>query len=98
LLFVEILIKTIGGLGLFILGMKTMTEGLQMAAGPRIKKILCTLSANRVVGCATGTLVTAMVQSSSATTVMLIGFVSAGLLVFASGGWCYFGRQYSAPP
>jgi phosphate:Na+ symporter len=78
--FVEILIKTIGGLGLFVLGMKTMTEGLQMAAGPRIKKILCALSANRVIGCATGTLVTAMVQSSSATTVMLIGFVSAGLL------------------
>ncbi|MGE4544524.1 MAG: Na/Pi cotransporter family protein [Pedobacter sp.] len=80
MLFIEILIKTIGGLGLFILGMKTMTEGLQMAAGPRIKKILCALSANRVIGCGTGALVTAMVQSSSAATVMLIGFVSAGLL------------------
>jgi len=78
--FIGIFIETIGGLGLFVLGMKTMTEGLQMAAGPRIKKILCAISANRVIGCATGALVTAMVQSSSATTVMLIGFVSAGLL------------------
>lgn len=80
MLFVQILIETIGGLGLFVLGMKTMTEGLQMAAGPRIKKILCAISSNRVIGCATGAMVTAMVQSSSATTVMLIGFVSAGLL------------------
>lgn len=80
MLYVRIIIETIGGLGLFVLGMKTMTEGLQMAAGPRIKRILCALSANRVIGCATGALVTAMVQSSSATTVMLIGFVSAGLL------------------
>lgn len=80
MLFIQIIIETIGGLGLFVLGMKTMTEGLQMAAGPRIKKILCAISANRIIGCATGALVTAMVQSSSATTVMLIGFVSAGLL------------------
>jgi len=80
LLFVTIAIQTLGGLGLFVLGMKTMTDGLQMSAGTRIKKILCALSSNRVIGCATGTLVTAMVQSSSATTVMLIGFVSAGLL------------------
>ncbi|WP_225072159.1 Na/Pi cotransporter family protein [Desulfuromonas sp. CSMB_57] len=78
--FLKILAQTLGGLGLFVVGMKTMTDGLQMSAGHRIKKILCALSCNRVVGCATGTLVTAMVQSSSATTVMLIGFVSAGLL------------------
>jgi phosphate:Na+ symporter len=80
LFFFKIIIETLGGLGLFVLGMKTMTDGLQMSAGPRIKKILCAISCNRVIGCATGALVTAMVQSSSATTVMLIGFVSAGLL------------------
>lgn len=80
MLFLKIAIQTLGGLGLFVLGMKTMTDGLQMSAGTRIKKILCALSSNRLIGCATGTLVTAMVQSSSATTVMLIGFVSAGLL------------------
>ena len=76
----NVLIQTLGGLGLFILGMKMMTEGLQMSAGKRIKKILSAVSTNRVVGCATGAGVTAMVQSSSATTVMLIGFVSAGLM------------------
>ena len=77
---INVLIQTIGGLGLFVLGMKMMTEGLQMSAGRRIKKILSAVSVNRVVGCITGAGVTAMVQSSSATTVMLIGFVSAGLM------------------
>ncbi len=80
MLFLTILIQTLGGLGLFVLGMRTMTDGLQMSAGTRIKKLLRAVSSNRVIGCITGTLVTATVQSSSATTVMLIGFVSAGLL------------------
>jgi phosphate:Na+ symporter len=77
---VKVLLTTFGGLGMFILGMKMMTEGLQMTAGKRIKAILSAVSSNRVVGCLTGTVVTAMVQSSSATTVMLIGFVTAGLM------------------
>lgn len=72
--------QTLGGLGLFILGMKMMTEGLQAAAGQKIKRILEAISSNRFMGCATGAGVTAMVQSSSATTVMLIGFVSAGIM------------------
>ncbi|MCB2147037.1 MAG: Na/Pi cotransporter family protein [Deltaproteobacteria bacterium] len=75
-----VIITTLGGLGMFILGMKMMTEGLQMSAGKRIKAILSAVSSNRVLGCLTGTVVTAMVQSSSATTVMLIGFVTAGLM------------------
>ena len=75
-----VIITTLGGLGMFILGMKMMTEGLQMSAGKRIKAILSAVSSNRVVGCLTGAVVTAMVQSSSATTVMLIGFVTAGLM------------------
>jgi phosphate:Na+ symporter len=77
---VNVLIQTIGGLGLFVLGMKMMTDGLQLSAGKRIKKILGAVSSNRVIGCLAGAGVTAMVQSSSATTVMLIGFVSAGLM------------------
>ena len=77
---IKVFITTLGGLGMFILGMKMMTEGLQMTAGKRIKAILSAVSSNRVVGCLTGTVVTAMVQSSSATTVMLIGFVTAGLM------------------
>ncbi len=67
-------------MGIFILGMKMMTEGLQMSAGKRIKDILGAVSSNRVIGFITGAGVTALVQSSSATTVMLIGFVSAGLM------------------
>jgi phosphate:Na+ symporter len=76
----KIFITTIGGLGMFILGMKLMTEGLQMSAGSRIKAILGAVSSNRVIGCFTGAGVTALVQSSSASTVMLIGFVTAGLM------------------
>ena len=76
----DVLIQTIGGLGIFILGMNMMADGLKMSAGTRIKNILCAVSSNRIVGCITGTMVTAVVQSSSATTVMLIGFVSAGLI------------------
>lgn len=75
-----VLVQTLGGLGLFILGMKLMTDGLQMAAGNRIRNILKAVSNNRVVGFATGAAVTAAVQSSSATTVMLISFVSAELM------------------
>lgn len=77
---VNVIITTLGGLGLFILGMKMMTEGLQMTAGDRIKKILSAVSTNRVVGFITGAGVTALIQSSSATTVMLIGFVGAGMM------------------
>jgi len=77
---IHVIIQTIGGLGLFILGMKMMTDGLQMSAGDRIRRILGAVSSNRVIGCLTGTGVTAIIQSSSATTVMLIGFVSAGLM------------------
>jgi len=75
-----ILLQTLGGLGLFILGMKMMTEGLQATAGQKIRRILEAISSNRIMGCLTGAGVTAMIQSSSATTVMLIGFVSAGIM------------------
>ncbi len=77
---INVIIQTIGGLGIFVLGMKMMTEGLQMSAGKKIKTILGAVSSNRVIGCLTGAGLTAVVQSSSATTVILIGFVSAGLM------------------
>ena len=75
-----VIVHTIGGLGLFIFGMRMMSESLQRVAGDRLRKFLETVSANRVVACLTGALVTALVQSSSATTVMLVGFVNAGLM------------------
>lgn len=75
-----ILIHTLGGLGMFILGMKMMTDGLQATAGQRIRRIMEAISSNRFMGCATGAGVAALIQSSSATTVMLIGFASAGII------------------
>ncbi|MBU2549846.1 MAG: Na/Pi cotransporter family protein [Proteobacteria bacterium] len=78
-----VIFNTIGGLGLFIFGMRMMSESLQYVAGDRLRKILETVSSNRIVACITGAVVTALIQSSSATTVMLVGFVNAGLMTMA---------------
>lgn len=75
-----IITTLLGGLALFIFGMNYMSEGLQKAAGNKMKKILSMLTANPILGVLAGTLTTAVLQSSSATTVMVIGFVSAGLM------------------
>ena len=77
---VEILFGLFGGLAIFIYGMNLMSECLQKAAGERMKQILGLLTRNRLLGVLSGALVTAVLQSSSATTVMAIGFVSAGLM------------------
>lgn len=69
-----------GGLAMFLFGMNMMSEGLQKAAGEKMKQILAMLTKNPVLGVLAGALVTAVLQSSSATTVMVIGFVSAGLM------------------
>lgn len=76
----RVLFWIIGGLGLFLFGMQQMSEGLQKAAGDRMKLILGKLSKNRILGIGTGALVTGIIQSSSAMTVMVVGFVNAGLL------------------
>ena len=65
----------IGSLGIFIYGMKIMSEGLQKAAGNRLRSILSGMTRNRFLGVVTGFLVTSLIQSSSATTVMVVGFV-----------------------
>ena len=77
--FVDLL-TLIGSIGLFLYGMKLMSEGLQKAAGDRLRNILAWMTNNRFVGALTGILVTALIQSSSATTVMIVSFVNAGLL------------------
>jgi len=74
------IILVLGGLAIFIFGMRSMSEGLQMVAGEKMKNILQLFARNRFVAVAAGALVTAVVQSSSATTVMVVGFVNAGLL------------------
>ncbi|MCD8260709.1 MAG: Na/Pi cotransporter family protein [Bacteroides sp.] len=73
-------LKLIGSLGLFLYGMKIMSEGLQKMAGDRLRKILTAMTTNRITGVLTGVLITALIQSSSATTVMVVSFVNAGLL------------------
>ncbi len=78
------IIVLFGGLGLFLYGMILMNEGLQLAAGDRLRRLLETVTRNRFRGLATGTVVTSIIQSSSATTVMLVGFVNAGLMTFTS--------------
>jgi phosphate:Na+ symporter len=70
----------IGSLGLFLYGMKIMSEGLQKAAGNKLRSILAAMTKNRVAGVLTGVFITALIQSSSATTVMVVSFVNAGLL------------------
>lgn len=77
--FVDFL-QLIGALGFFIYGMKVMSDGIQKVAGSKMRDILAAMTSNRVFGLITGFLVTALVQSSSATTVMIVSFVNAGLL------------------
>jgi phosphate:Na+ symporter len=73
----------LGGIGLFLLGMVLMTDGLKAIAGPSLNRVLTRFTSRPILGVFSGALVTALVQSSSVTTLMTIGFVSAGLLTFA---------------
>ena len=73
-------LRLIGSLALFLYGMKIMSEGLQKFAGDSLRRILTAMTTNRVTGVLTGVLITALIQSSSATTVMVVSFVNAGLL------------------
>lgn len=74
------ILSLVGSLALFLYGMKTMSEGLEKFAGDRLRSILAAMTKNRVMGVFTGILVTALIQSSSATTVMVVSFVNAGLM------------------
>ena len=76
----SVVFYSLGGLGMFLFGMKVMSEGLQKVAGEKMRQILNMVSNNRLVGCMVGAVVTAVIQSSSASTVMLVSFVDAGLM------------------
>ena len=73
-------LQLIGSLGVFLFGMKMMSEALQKVAGNKMRTILTAMTSNRVKGVITGLLITTIIQSSSATTVMVVSFVNAGLL------------------
>ena len=83
----------LGGIGLFLLGMNLMTDGLKLAAGPALERILASSTKTRMRGLASGALITALVQSSSAVTVAAIGFVNAGLLTLGQSLWVLFGAN-----
>ena len=78
-----IIFKLLGSLALLMFGMKSMSEALQKMAGPQLRHVLGAMTTNRFTGMLTGMLVTASVQSSTATTVMTVSFVNAGLLTLA---------------
>lgn len=91
--FTTLLINLLGGLAIFIFGMKLASDGLNIAAGERMKTILRFFTSNRLVAILAGTMVTAVLQSSSASTVMVVGFVNAGLLSLTQSIGIIFGAN-----
>ena len=89
----SVLAGLVGGVGLFLLGMELMTSGLRLAAGPALERLLAASTRTRWRGLLAGLGVTALVQSSSAVTVAVIGFVNAGLLSFSQSLWVVFGAN-----
>lgn len=90
---IKVIIQLMGGLGLFIYGMKLMGDGLENAAGDGLKSILEKVTSNRLMGVAIGAIVTMVIQSSSATTVMVVGFVNAGLMSLAQAAGIIMGAN-----
>lgn len=83
----------LGGLALFLYGMQMMSDGLENVAGDRMERILEKLTANRFVGVLVGALITAVIQSSSATTVMVVGFVNSGMMTLQQAVWIIMGAN-----
>ena len=86
-------LSLLGGLALFLYGMQMMSSGLEAAAGNRMKQILEKLTANRFLGVAVGAGITAVIQSSSATTVMVVGFVNSGMMTLRQAVWIIMGAN-----
>ncbi len=87
------LLGLLGGLALFLHGMQMMSSGLEAAAGSKMKEILERLTANRFLGVLVGAIITAVIQSSSATTVMVVGFVNAGMMTLNQAVWIIMGAN-----
>ena len=87
------LISLLGGLSLFLYGMQMMSNGLEAAAGNKMKRILERLTANRILGVLVGAGITAVIQSSSATTVMVVGFVNSGMMTLRQAVWIIMGAN-----
>ena len=89
----SIVLGLLGGLALFLYGMQMMSSGLEAAAGNRMKGILERLTSNRLLGVAVGAVITAVIQSSSATTVMVVGFVNSGMMSLKQAVWVIMGAN-----
>ncbi|MCI8281735.1 MAG: Na/Pi cotransporter family protein [Lachnospiraceae bacterium] len=89
----SIFLSLLGGLGLFLFGMKMMSEGLEKAAGAKLRNILEVMTKNRLVGVLVGTVFTAIIQSSSAATVMVVSFVNAGLMTLTQAAGVIMGAN-----
>ena len=87
------IISLLGGLALFLYGMQMMSTGLEAAAGNRMKQILEKLTSNRLLGVIVGAGITAIIQSSSATTVMVVGFVNSGMMTLRQAVWIIMGAN-----
>lgn len=83
----------LGGLALFLYGMQMMSSGLEAAAGDKMKEILEKLTSNRILGVVVGAVITAIIQSSSATTVMVVGFVNSGMMTLRQAVWIIMGAN-----
>ena len=92
--YAGIIIPFIGGLGMFIYGMQIMAQGLENAAGSKMKSLLEALTRNKLMGVLLGALITAVIQSSSATTVMVVGFVNAGIMNLSQAMGVIMGAKY----
>ncbi len=86
-------LSLLGGLALFLYGMQMMSSGLEAAAGAKMKLVMEKITANRFVGVAMGAIITAVIQSSSATTVMVVGFVNAGMMTLNQAVWIIMGAN-----
>ena len=90
---ISLVLGLLGGLALFLYGMQMMSDGLEKAAGDRLKTILEKLTSNRILGVIVGAVITAIIQSSSATTVMVVGFVNARLMTLQQAVWIIMGAN-----
>ena len=89
----SVFLGLMGGLALFLYGMQMTSTGLEAAAGDRMKNILERLTSNRFMGILVGVGITALIQSSSATTVMVVGFVNSGLMKITQAVWIIMGAN-----
>ncbi len=88
-----LIINLLGGLGVFLFGMKIMGDGLENLAGEKLKGIFDKITSNPLKGVATGAIVTAIIQSSSAVTVMVVGFVNAGIMNLSQAAYVIMGAN-----